>query len=128
MSVKYVIVERVNPSDMAAPRKFYAMAKAAGEVSLKQLSKDISARSTVNSSDTLAVLDSLIQQLTKELEEGRIVRLGDFGSFQLSLSSEGADTAEKFNSSMVKKSKILFRPGIDLRNMLATVSYKKEKE
>jgi predicted histone-like DNA-binding protein len=128
MSVQYVIIERGNPLNMAAPKKFYAMAKSAGVVTLKQLSKDISARSTVNSSDTLAVLDSLVQQLTKELEEGRIVRLGDFGSFQLSLSSEGADTAEKFNSSMVKKSKILFRPGIDLRNMLATVSYKKEKE
>jgi predicted histone-like DNA-binding protein len=127
MSVQYVIIERGNPLNMAAPKKFYAMAKSAGVVTLKQLSKDISARSTVNSSDTLAVLDSLVQQLTKELEEGRIVRLGDFGSFQLSLSSEGADTAEKFNSSMVKKSKILFRPGIDLRNMLATVSYKKEK-
>lgn len=127
MSVQYVIIERGNPLNMAAPKKFYAMAKSAGVVSLKQLSKDISARSTVNSSDTLAVLDSLVQQLTKELEEGRIVRLGDFGSFQLSLSSEGADTADKFNSSMVKKSKILFRPGIDLRNMLATVTYTKEK-
>ncbi|PKP49780.1 MAG: DNA-binding protein [Bacteroidetes bacterium HGW-Bacteroidetes-11] len=127
MSVQYVIIERGNPLNMASPKKFYAMAKSTGVVSLKQLSKDISARSTVNSSDTLAVLDSLVQQLTKELEEGRIVRLGDFGSFQLSLSSEGADTADKFNSSMVKKSKILFRPGIDLRNMLATVTYSKEK-
>jgi predicted histone-like DNA-binding protein len=127
MSVQYVIIERGNPLNIAAPKKFYAMAKSAGVVSLKQLSKDISARSTVNSSDTLAVLDSLVQQLTKELEEGRIVRLGDFGSFQLSISSEGADTADKFSSSLIKKSKILFRPGIDLRNMLATVSYTKEK-
>lgn len=125
MSVKYVVVEKHNPNDMQAPKKYYAIAKSAGEVSLKQLSKDISARSTVNSSDTLAVLDSLIQQLVKELEEGRIVRLGDFGSFQLSLSSEGAPAADKFTSSLIKKSKILFRPGVDLRDMLATVSYSK---
>jgi predicted histone-like DNA-binding protein len=111
---------------MTAPRKFYAHAKSTGDINLKQLSKDISARSTVNSSDTLAVLDSLIQQLVKELEAGRIVRLGDFGSFQISISSEGADTAEQFTSSMIKGSRILFRPGIDLRDMLATVSYQKE--
>jgi predicted histone-like DNA-binding protein len=125
MSVKYVLVERGNPMNVQAPKKFYAIAKSAGEITLKQLSKDISSRSTVNSSDTLAVLDSLIQQLVKELEAGRIVRLGDFGSFQLSLSSEGAESAEKFSSSYIKKSRIIFRPGVDLRDMLATVSYSK---
>ncbi|KAF5068092.1 HU domain fused to wHTH, Ig, or Glycine-rich motif [anaerobic digester metagenome] len=126
MAIRYALAERPNPRDMTAPRKFYAHAKSTGDINLKQLSKDISARSTVNSSDTLAVLDSLIQQLVKELEAGRIVRLGDFGSFQISISSEGADTAEQFTSSMIKGSRILFRPGIDLRDMLATVSYQKE--
>jgi len=125
MSVKYVLVERGNPMNVQAPKKFYAIAKSAGEITLKQLSKDISSRSTVNSSDTLAVLDSLIQQLVKELEAGRIVRLGDFGSFQLSLSSEGAESAEKFSSSYIKTSRIILRPGVDLRDMLATVSYSK---
>ena len=126
MAIRYALAERHNPQDPAAPKKFYAHAKSTGDINLKQLSKDISARSTVNSSDTLAVLDSLIQQLVKELEAGRIVRLGDFGSFQISISSEGADTAEQFTSSMIKGSRILFRPGIDLRDMLATVSYQKE--
>ena len=125
MSVKYVIVEKHNPLDMQAPKKFYAVARSTGEITLKQLSKDISARSTVNSSDTLAVLDALVQQLVKELEEGRIVRLGDFGSFQISISSEGAESADKFNSSLIKKGKILFRPGSDLKNMLATLHYTK---
>jgi predicted histone-like DNA-binding protein len=126
MAIRYALAERPNPRDMTAPRKFYAHAKSTGDINLKQLSKDISARSTVNSSDTLAVLDSLIQQLVKELEAGRIVRLGDFGSFQISISSEGTDTAEQFTSSMIKGSRILFRPGIDLRDMLATVTYQKE--
>lgn len=126
MAIRYALAERPNPRDMTAPRKFYAHAKSTGDINLKQLSKDISARSTVNSSDTLAVLDSLIQQLVKELEAGRIVRLGDFGSFQISISSEGADTAEQFTSSMIKGSRIIFRPGIDLRDMLATVTYHKE--
>lgn len=66
------------------------MAKSSGDINLKQLSNDISARSTVNSSYTLAVFDSLVQQLIKELEAGRIVRPGDVGSFQLSLSGKGA--------------------------------------
>ncbi len=126
MPVNYVLVERHNPLKPSDPKKIYALAKSAGEVNLKQLSKDIAARCTVNSSDTLAVLDALIQQLTKELEEGRIVRMGDFGSFQLSISSEGIAAKEVFNSSLIKKSRIIFRPGKDLRDMLAVVSYTKE--
>jgi len=126
MAVNYVLVERGNPSQPSAPKKIYAMAKSAGEVNLKSLSKDISARCTVNSSDTLAVLDALIQQLTKELESGKIVRFGDFGSFQLSLSSQGAESVEKFNSSLIRKSRIVFRPGKDLKDMLVVVSYAKE--
>jgi predicted histone-like DNA-binding protein len=126
MPVNYVLVERHNPLKPNDPKKIYALAKSAGEVNLKQLSKDISARCTVNSSDTLAVLDALIQQLTKELEEGRIVRLGDFGSFQLSISSEGIDSSSVFTSSLIKKNRIIYRPGKDLRDMLAAVSYAKQ--
>lgn len=74
-----------------------------------------------------AVLNDLTKVLSRHLADGKIVRFGDFGSFQISLSSEGAETAAKFNSSLIKGSKILFRPGIDLRDMLTTVKYEKDK-
>ena len=125
MPVKYVLAERHNPRDLSAPRRFYAVAKSSGEVNLKQMSKDIATRSTVNSSDTLAVLGSLNQQMVKELEAGHIVRLGDFGSFMLTVSSESSDVAEMFTSALIKKSRIIFRPGPDLKDMLATVTYTK---
>lgn len=125
MPVKYVLAERHNPRDLSAPRRFYAVAKSIGEVTLKQMSKDIATRSTVNSSDTLAVLDALNQQMVKELEAGHLVRMGDFGSFQLTLSSESSETAEMFTGELIKKSRIFFRPGPDLKEMLATVTYTK---
>jgi nucleoid DNA-binding protein len=68
-----------------------------------------------------------LNDLTKDLSEGRIVRFGDFGSFSISLSSEGAETADKFNSSMIKGAKIAFRPGIDLKEMLAIMKFEKAK-
>lgn len=75
----------------------------------------------------MAVLNDLTKVLSRHLSDGKIVRFGDFGSFQISVSSEGAETASKFNANMIKGAKILFRPGIDLRDMLATVKYEKEK-
>jgi len=70
-------------------------------------------------------LNDLTKTLSKHLSEGRIVR--DFGSFSISLSSEGAETADKFNSSMIKSAKIAFRPGIDLKEMLAVMKFEKAK-
>lgn len=73
----------------------------------------------------MAVLEALVQLLPDYLTDGRSVKLGDFGSFRLTLSSEGADTAETFNSSMIKKSKLHFRPGKLIRDALTTIEYEK---
>ena len=125
MPVKYVLVERGNPQNPQAPKKFYAQAVSTGEASLKTIKTDISARSTVNPADVVAVIDTFVQIMIQELAQGKIVRFGDFGSFQLSVSSDGADTAEKFSSGMIRDARITFRPGSDLRDMIATLKYEK---
>ena len=73
----------------------------------------------------LAVLNDLTKILTKYLAEGKIVRLGDFGSFQIVINSNGVDSANKVNASQIKGNKIQFRPGVDLKEMLAAVKYEK---
>ena len=126
MAVKYNIVERKNPLKPTEKAKFYAIANSDGEVSFKALAKEIAAAgSTVSDSDMLAVLNDLTKILTKHLAEGKIVRLGDFWSFQIVINSNGVDSANKVNASQIKGNKIQFRPGVDLKEMLATVKYEK---
>ena len=128
MAVKYNVIERKNLLKPTEAPKFYASAKADGEVSFKALAKAIAgAGSTVSDTDVLAVLNDLTKALVKYLAEGKIVRFGDFGSFQVSVSSNGAETAEKFTASNITGNKIQFRPGVDLKAMLATVKYEKMK-
>lgn len=128
MAVTYVVVERGNPLKPAEPKKFYAQAKASGELTLKKLSKEIAQGSTtVSDTDVLAVLNDLTKLLVRHLSEGEIVRFGDFGAFQISLSGSGAESAEKYNSSLIRAGKITFRPGADLRDALATLKYEKTK-
>ena len=113
MSVKYSLSQKGNPS---------------GELTFRNLSKEIADGSTtVSDTDVLAVLNDLTKLLARHLADGKIVRFGDFGSFQVSISSEGAETEEKFNASLIKSAKILFRPGIDLKNTLLTLKYEKVK-
>ena len=126
MSVKYVVREKGNPSKPTDPKKWYATAKSSGEVSFRDLSKEISQGSTtVSDTDVLAVLNDLTKLLARHLSAGEIVRFGDFGSFRISVKSEGAETEEKFHSALIQKSKINFRPGIDLRDMLLILKYTK---
>ena len=106
-------------------KKWYATAKSTGEVTLKALGKEITQRSTVNHADTLAVLESLTQLLVERLAEGKIVRFGDFGAFQITLGSSGADKEEHFSTSLIKSKKVTFRPGADLRDMLKTLKFEK---
>ena len=70
-----------------------------------------------------AVLDNLNFVLDMELQEGRIVRLGDFGSFRISVSSDGVTDKKDFNSSMLRPPRIIFTPGGELKDTKKTLEY-----
>ena len=125
MSVKYKVLPRKNPQDMTAPEKFYAAAIADGEVDLDKLAEQISYQCTVTESDCYAVLLSLERNIISELEQGRIVKLGRLGNFQIGLSSEGKEAFDEVNASAIKKARILFRPGKRLRRLLNDLSFRK---
>jgi predicted histone-like DNA-binding protein len=105
--------------------KFYARAQTAGQLTFKKLCERISDRCTATKGDVMASLEGCIAVIKQAIEDGFIVRLGDFGSFQLSLSSEGAATEKEFVSSNITSPRILFRPGIDLKEMLGNLDYEK---
>ena len=128
MAVGFILVQKGNPGDPNAPKKFYAQAKSSGVLTLKNLSKEIAEGSTtVSDTDVLAVLNDLTKILKRHLGNNEIVRFGDLGTFQIGMNSEGAETEEKFHHSLIKKPKVIFRPGADLKEMLATLKYVKVK-
>ena len=126
MSIKFQVLPRKNPRDLEAPEKFYAAAIADGEVDLEQLAELIAYQCTVTDSDCYAVLTALEHNIVNELKQGRIIKLGRLGNFQVGLSSDGKETAGEVNSSSIRKNRVLFRPGKRLRTMLNNVSYRKE--
>jgi predicted histone-like DNA-binding protein len=126
MAVHYELVERPNPQDDKAPKKFYAQVVSSGELTMRELSKEIASRSTtVSDTDALAVLNDLTHILAARLAEGLIVRLGTFGDFAISISSTGVEVEKKFTAANIHSPKILFRPGVDLQEMLKNLQYQK---
>lgn len=123
--IKLKFLKRKNPNDLTAPEKYYAAAISEGSIDLKRLAEKIAYQSTLTPGDCYNVLSALEKNVIEELSDGRIVRLGDLGTFRLSISSEGSDTLEDTHSGMVKKARILFRPAEGLRNMLKNLNYRK---
>ena len=128
MAINYSLTQRVNLKDATAPRKFYAIAKSSGEETVRQLATEISKRSGLSSSDVFAVIEAFIDLIPERIAEGKIVRLGEFGSFYLTISSEGVETAEAFTSSLIKGNSLKFRPGKIVQKVLDTVEYSKLAE
>ena len=125
MSVSYSLVQRPKPGDPSAPKKFYAVAVKSGEASLRELANQIAEISTVSSIDTLAVLESFLKVIPDHLLNGRIVRLGDFGSFRLTIESNGSETAEAFSSADIRGVKVRFNPGKMIKSLLKTASFQR---
>jgi predicted histone-like DNA-binding protein len=129
MPVNYSLLQRVNLKDPTAARKFYAIAKSSGEETTRQLATEISKRSGLSSAEVYAVLEAFIDLVPERIAEGKIVRLGDFGSFSLTLSSEGVDKAEDFNAATcIKSNSMNFRPGKLVQKVLDGVEYIKVSE
>ena len=126
MSVKYNIVARGNPSNAAAPVKYYPSIVHTGETSLRQLSQRISSISTVSSVDTIAVLEAFLQVLPDELANGNIVRLGDFGSFWLRTKSDGSALPEEVSARNINSVKPSFSPSREFSQEIDSIDFRKK--
>ncbi|PZF71740.1 HU family DNA-binding protein [Taibaiella soli] len=127
MSVKFSVSQKHNPLKPNDPKKWYASIHSSGETTLRELSTEISARSTVSSADVLAVLENLLHVIPEEIGKGNIVRLGDFGSFSLTLQSEGMNTGEEVTAASIKGNKLHFRAGKEIVKQLSNLEYKRIK-
>ena len=90
--IKYVIQAKKNPLKKNEI-KYYPQMAPTTPMSLAQIVKRVEKRSTVSSADVKAVLDALQYEVMEALENGNTVRLGDLGSFRLTMKSQGAPTA-----------------------------------
>ena len=124
-TVTYSVVPRINPREKNDPPKFYAQAQARGVVSIREMAERIQATCTVHKTDVYAVLVALEDVGKEAIQNGEIVRLGELCTLQVSLSGKGTLTEKEYDDSLIKKAKIIFRPGTILAGALETLKYSK---
>ena len=124
-TVTYSVSPRINPRDKEAAPKFYGQVQSSGDISLREMAERIQQTCTVHKSDVFAVLIALEDVITDALRGGEIVRLGDLGTFQIGISSKGAETEEDYSDTLIKKARINFRPGSALVGALSGLTFQK---
>ena len=124
-TVTYSVSPRINPRDKEAAPKFYGQVQSSGDISLREMAERIQQTCTVHKSDVFAVLIALEDVITDALRGVEIVRLGDLGTFQIGISSKGAETEEDYSDNLIKKARINFRPGSALAGALSGLTFQK---
>ena len=126
MSVDFKVVP-IRPGGMAGDNepKYYPALTNRKTVDLRKLSQDMSDKSTLHTADIYGVIQMLTEIIPKYLQRGHNIKLGDLGTFSLSVRGEGESEPEKVNSSNIKEVRMNFRPSRYLKDTLKHTEFKK---
>ena len=127
MSVSYKLIPKQNNLATPPEVKYYPCVVTNGEVGLKDLAKIIATRSTISKADCYGVIMALCDVIGDSLSDGKIVRIDSLGSFQVSAIGEAAESVDSMSKSIIKGTKILYKPSKDLKNTMKNIKYKKIK-
>lgn len=125
MPVHYKVVPKVDPRDLKAPPKYYPTAISTGRADVRALAERIAEISTVSTIDCMVMLEALQVVLPDELSQGKIVDLGRFGAFRLTIKASGEVTPEDVNAGNIKAARVQFKPGPGFKDMLKGLKFRK---
>ncbi len=127
--MKYKIIKKGEPGVIGGGnQQFYASPYYSGEVDLYGLGQKLATRSTVARIDAEAVLSGFVNLISEELKEGKIVRLGNLGTFRISLNSRGEENASEVNGNSIQKTRVLSRPAKVFNKHLSGLDYEMVKD
>ena len=126
-TVTYTVVPKINPRDRETDPKYYGNVKSSGDINIREMAERIQGSCTVTKADVYAVLVALEDVISESIQKGEIVRLMDISTLRVGISTKGALKEEDFNEALIKKARILFRPGSVLQNALSNINFTKVK-
>ena len=127
--MQYKIVKRGQPGvSGGGDIKYYATPHYTGKTDLADISRRVSDGSTLTETDVVAVLTRVVNTIGEQLKEGKIVQLGNLGSFRISISSQGETSADEVSALSIRNSKVLFRPSAVFNTRLADLRFEKARD
>lgn len=125
MAVKFKMVPKQNNISSPPEIKYYPCAVNQGEVNLDDLARIISGRSTISRVDCYGVIMALSEVIGQQLQEGKIIKIDDLGTFSLTLQGIAADSPEPLGKANIKGAKINYKPSKELKRKVKQLTYKR---
>ena len=114
-------------NNLASPpeTKYYPCAVHKGEETLDSLSDMVASQSTISKADCYGVIMALTKTIGETLAAGRIVRIDNLGTFQVTLQGLPADSPADLGKSNIKGAKIIYKPSRNMKQALKQLTYKR---
>lgn len=124
MAQKCIVVGRRNPGKPTEPAKYYAQAKSNRNVTIDEICKRVSERSSYSRGELVGCIAEYLIEVLHVLEEGNIAEMGVLGNFSLTArTATPTDKPEDFRATNIGGAKVRFYPGEELRNLCKTVPF-----
>lgn len=123
MAVSITPIGKKSPTNPELPMLYYPKVTKTGEIELDELAAVAAYNTTVTQTDCYAVIISLVDVICQSLEEGKIVRVGHLGSFQISVKGTPSTLPIEVSPKNVKSSSVIFRPGKKFKTMLGKLKF-----
>jgi len=122
MSLNYVVTKQVFGFDDSNSEKFVARQVTSGSVEFKKLCAQISQICGAHRGTVQLVISGLIDAMINNLEDGKSVKLGEFGCFRPGIRAKAADNEEDVSANSIYRRKIHFTPGTLFKNAMKDTS------
>lgn len=102
----------------------FAIAQYTEVMTIEKFARHIATHGCVYSrADISAILYLAVDCMREQLLEGKKIRLGDLGDFSISLTSKGAETADKFTAQNITAVNVVWDAGSEFKNLLADAEF-----
>jgi len=103
MPILFNRVQRRNPTDPSAPKKWYAVLKRVVQVREKEVAKQISDETTLNPKEAEMAMSQLKKVVLSSLLSSNSVQLGDWASIRVTCKSKPSDTKDGVTANSITK-------------------------
>lgn len=128
MPLEYVVTKRVFGFDKTKAEKYVAKSVNSGKVDFSKMCAKVSRLCGVHRKIVDLVVSGLVDMMAEDIDDGKSVRLGEFGIFTPTVRSKSTSTQEEVTASTIVQRKIKFYPGKIFKGTLHDMSIKKRIE
>ncbi|MBQ8969630.1 MAG: DNA-binding protein [Bacteroidaceae bacterium] len=126
MAINYSLSARLsNPSDKNSEKRVYPIAQYQDLLDLKELAGHVAAHGSPFSKGTImGILTDTVACIRENLLLGHKIQLGDMGAFFVTLSSEGAESADTFTPSLITGVNVRWAASDEFKSLLGEASFR----